>query len=169
MSQVIGIPLLKGNSNVLVAAALGGTFGIANWFTGQAVGISGLFGGVQPVVVALDDPDSVGFYGFICEINRDSGRATIVRAAESVALPSDGTISDTGQVLVDPATGLISDTGTIEVAGTIIDDGSGSLTAKDGKTGNLVADPVLINLSVSPIFVAAPLTAAKSKLTSDKG
>jgi hypothetical protein len=162
MAHVIGIPLLKGNSNVLVTGGLNESVPVADWFAGQAVGFTGLFGGVKPVLVALDDVNSKGFYGFLCEINRCAGTASVVRATESVPLPSDGTVVGNGPALVDPATGLISATGSVAIAGTIQDDGAGSLAAFDGQTGIAVENPVLINLSVSPVFpVAPPLATAK--------
>jgi hypothetical protein len=168
MSHVIGIPLLKGNSHVIVSCQMrDGLLGVGSSLSGTAVAFKGT-NSVEHEVTTMSDPTAVGFFGFITEVNQCSTKCTVVRATESVCLPSDGTAFGTGdQVLVDPATGLISTAGTVEVAGTILHDGQGSLTAKNGQTGDDVANPVIINLSVSPIFpvVVAAATAKKSKLT----
>lgn len=149
MAHVIGIPLIKGNSNVVLSGHLRGGLKDTG-FEGQAVGFTGV-NSVEPNLVPLDDVDSKGFYGFIFDINKCSHKASVLRCAESVALPSDGSMAGTGgaQVLIDPATGLISSTGTIPIGGYVINDGAGTLAAVSGKDGTAVADPVLISLHIA--------------------
>lgn len=113
MPNVIGIPRTKGNSESLIGVKLYKQAATAwnGYFEGQAV-----FGGneeettVHPTFGDQGLDATGNLIGFICDINRKAGTASLIRAAEDVALPAvagHGLVGGTN-VKIDLATGKIA-------------------------------------------------------------
>lgn len=149
MAHVIGLPLHRGNSDIYRVVKLHKVAeGFTDYFEGQAV-----FGGISTDKDAKAYPtfgaetgDGV-LFGFILDINRKAGTATLCRAAESVVLPSTSEVGLAGgdSVSIDLATGKIG-TGAIGERLTNAVVVSTDVTAVDGKTGKAVAPCVMIRL-----------------------
>lgn len=140
MAHVIGLPLQRGNSEVYRPVKLHNDGqGFVTYFEGQAV-----YGGesadkdtkVYPTFGA-EQGDGV-LFGFILDINRKSGTATLCRAVEDVALPvlSAG-LSSGDSVSIDLATGKIGTGAPGERLINAVCVGTG-VNGVEGKTGKAV-------------------------------
>lgn len=148
MPNVIGLPIHRGNSDSYRAVKLHKVAeGFTDYYEGQAV-----FGGmtadkdakVYPTFGA-ETGDGV-LFGFICDINRKAGTATLARAAETVVLPCKGPGLAAGEsVSVDLTTGKIG-TGAAGERLTNATVVSIDVTGVDGKTGAAVAPCVMIRM-----------------------
>lgn len=149
MPHVIGLPLYRNNSDIYRPVKLHKVAeGFTDYFEGQAV-----FGGISADKDAKAYPtfgaqqgDGV-LFGFILDINRKAGTATLCRAAESVVLPAtaEAGISAGDSVSIDLATGRIG-TGAIGERLTNAVVVSTDVSAVDGKTGKAVTPCVMIRL-----------------------
>jgi hypothetical protein len=154
MSHVLGIPLIKGNSNVQMGCKLGAVGQSDGVGEGLACGIIG--GDIEPII---SDLDQGGFYGIAFDRNDCARVATVVRSAELVLVQTDGTSPANGTKALFNAAGQVSATGTWTINGMIR---SELMPGINGKTGETVADCVLISInSVEFDGGAPPLAAAK--------
>jgi hypothetical protein len=121
MGRVIGIPLTKGNSEVIVAVEIQKA-DIAATVEGQAVFLVDGSPVSAELVVAKERIAGSTFYGFVFDINLCTGYASCIRSAESVYLPStDGAAFSTGdQVTINPTTGLIEAGASVLTNGVVI-------------------------------------------------
>lgn len=128
MARVIGIPLIKGNSNVVVSAEV--VAGIDVSFEGCAVYHTGNTRNAVSFIAA-----DGAFFGWAIDINKCASTCTVIRSTEGSYLPTNGlSVVSPGEVVkVDPATGLIAGSGSIITNARFVD---GGLTeGLDGKTG----------------------------------
>lgn len=147
MGHVIGIPLYKGNSeNIRSVKLYSPNADFSGYFEGQAV-----FGGFSVDGDAMAFPtfgaaggDDDRLMGFIMDINRKAGTASLVRAAEAVVLPGSAAKPEPGDAIsIDMATGKIGS----GAVGERLTNGvcvSNTATGLDGKTGKTVSDCVMI-------------------------
>lgn len=161
MANVIGVPRTKGNSESLIGVKLYKQSGTAwgGYFEGQAV-----FGGDEEETTVHptfgEQGDATGnLIGWICDINKNAGTATLIRAAEDVALPAvAGHALVPGQnVKIDLATGKIAaaaDAAARYTNGYVV---SANGDAVDGKTGQPVANCVRVRFgALEDLGVDAP-------------
>ena len=144
MPRVIGIPLSKGNGEEVVSVQIIDT-DIDAMFEGRAVAMVNGTPVSGEKVVGVDL--TTGFYGFIMDINKCSGTASVVRSANGVYLPSNGGtgFASGDAVTIDESTGLIDPSGGLITNGVI--DLAGATEGLDGKTGEKVTDCVSIRIS----------------------
>lgn len=161
MSNVIGIPLQKGNNQVVIVVEITAANDIALFQEGQAVALRN--GGIKPVVSLLsDDPENM--HGFIFDINRQSRQCSLVRNAELVCLPSAdaGALSEGDALKVNVATGLIDAAGTLVCDGRIMASGATSTAPNvttagvNGKTGEKVDNCVFVQYGGGAAVIPAP-------------
>lgn len=149
MANVIGVPRSKGNSESMIGVKLykQADTAWAGYFEGQAV-----FGGdeeettVHPTFGDQGLGATGNLIGWIFDINRKAGTATLIRAAEDVALPAvAGHALEAGvNVKIDLATGKIAaaaDAAARYTNGYVV---SPNGDAVDGKTGAAVANCVRV-------------------------
>lgn len=156
MAHVIGLPLHRGNSEIYTTAKLDGD--ASSYFEGQVVGL------ISDGVVGL--PAAGKCYGFICDINKVSGYATVVRAADGVMLPVEGAITVGAPVAIDLTTKKVcaSAAGKIATNATFV---GPVAMAYDGKTGALVScAKVAFGLFEDQGAVAATMAASAQSKTS---
>jgi hypothetical protein len=155
MSHVIGIPLIKGNSNVVVGCGIQAD--VDNGLVKEGYAISFQGGEVEPQVA---DYAQGRFYGWAMDVNRCSNKLSVVRQAELVLVRSDGTAPPIGEPILLEATGLVSSTGTFLINGRIR---SGLQVGIDGKTGLEIQGCVLIDFGLgNNVDPAPPLALAKT-------
>lgn len=148
MAHVIGIPLYKGNSESIRSVKLySPNADFSAYFEGQAV-----FGGFSadgdamafPTFGAVGAGDDDRILGFIMDINRKSGVASLVRAAEAVVLPGSDAKPEPGDsISIDLNTGKIGS----GAVGERLTNGvcvSNNVSGVDGKTGKAVDDCLMI-------------------------
>lgn len=142
MANVIGLPMYRGNSEVYrpvrLAFITAGSAGFSGYFEGQAVnGSDGSDSKEETVYPTFGAQIGSGkVLGFICDINRKAGTATVIRATEGVVLPcADATLVAGDPVTIDKATGKIGNgtVGEVLTNGEVVRDGV--VPAVDGKTG----------------------------------
>ena len=139
MSHVLGIPLLKGNSQVIIACALHST-STSVVAVSEGVFVAKAGGTIEPIVVNLALGKS---FGIAMDINECSGKLSVVREAELILVRTDGTVPAIGEKIKLNDIGLVSTTGTHSADGEIV---SAKMTGINGKTGLEVADCVLVTL-----------------------
>lgn len=126
MAHVIGLHLIKGNSNVSHGVKLkaGQTFK-----EGEAVAIESF----EPIVVAKLTASNK-FGGYLCDINKDAGTANLVVASAALALPAGAGWTMGELVSISLTTGLIGtgDVGERGTNGVIVDSGVAVIDAKTG-------------------------------------
>jgi hypothetical protein len=154
MSHVIGIPLIKGNSNVVVGSGIDQAVDHGLVKEGYAVSFQG--GTIEPQVA---DYAQGRFYGFAMDINACSQKLSVVRQAELVLVRSDGTVPPIGEPILLGATGLVSSTGTFVINGRIR---SEMQVGIDGKTGEEIQGCVLIDFGLGNNVDPAPVALAKT-------
>jgi hypothetical protein len=132
MSRVIGIPLTKGNSDVIVAVKIEDA-DLATMVEGQACWLQD-GSPVSAELVVSKAKGTGSFYGFIFDINLCTGYASCIRSAESVYLPStDGELLVAGgQVAVNETTGLIEAGGATLTNGVVLLAGVTQLVNRKG-------------------------------------
>lgn len=148
MADVIGAPRTKGNSESLIGVKLYKQSGTAwaGYFEGQAV-----FGGREEETTVHptfgDQGEATGnLIGWIYDINKNAGTATLIRAGEDVTLPaaaSHGLVAG-DNVSVDLTTGKIAaatDTAARLTNAYVVNPSNGAV---DGKTGLAVANCVRV-------------------------
>lgn len=139
MAHVIGLHLIKGNSNVSHGVKLkaGQTFK-----EGEAVAIESF----DPIVVAKLVAGNK-FGGYLCDICKDSGIANLVVASAALPLPAGSGWAVGDAVSVSLTTGMIG-TGAVGERGTngIVVDASTKVI--DGKTG-IESDGVVIRFGMA--------------------
>lgn len=148
MANVIGIPRVKGNSESMRGVKLfrDPSTAYSAYFEGQAVfGSEAAEDTVYPTFGA--NQGSGNLIGFICDINRANGFATLVRAGEDVVLPA---VANHGLVAGDNVT-IDLTTGKIDSASALTPRYTNGfvsrvqgLDGRDGKTGAAVADCVMV-------------------------
>jgi hypothetical protein len=131
MARVIGVPLSKGNEEVVIAVEILEA-DLADMFEGRAVAVVDGSPVSGELVVGKDL--TTGFYGFIFDINPCSRMASVVRSAGSVYLPQGATGFALGDaVTVDAATGLVDPLGLVVTNGEVVLPDVTNIV--DGKTG----------------------------------
>lgn len=160
MSNVLGIPLIKGNSHAILSAK----FSAANPVdkVKEGVFISKVGGTIEAEIANVGEG---ALYGLALDINPNSKRLSIVRSCELVLARTDGTAPALGQPVLINADGLVSATGTTAINGEIM----GALeVGKDGKTGLDIEDCILISMNTLIAESPATVAAATAKTTSKK-
>ena len=157
MGRVIGIPLSKGNSEVVVAVRIVDG-DIETMVEGQAVALKDgtPVSGEKIVTSTFGGPGNNAFYGFIMDINRCTGFASCVLSASPVYLPAvDGSAFAAGDaVTIDPVSGLIDAEGTIVTNGVVeLADVTNMI---NGKTGEIVSSGVSIRITGARDVTPAP-------------
>lgn len=142
MANVIGLPMYRGNSEVYRAVRLAfitaDSAGFSGYFEGQAVnGSDGSDSKEETVYPTFGAQTGSGkVIGFLVDINKKAGTATLIRATEGVVLPcEDATLVAGDPVTINKTTGKIGNGGVGEVLtnGEVVRDGI--VPAVDGKTG----------------------------------
>lgn len=128
MAHVIGLPLSRGNSDIYKAVKLDGD--LSAYFEGQAVSWSGL----ETVTNAATAGKVVGF---VIDINRKSGFATLVQAANDVMLPVTGSVTAGTAMAIDPTSKKVCAPGAGKIGTNGMITGPAAM-AYDGKSGALV-------------------------------
>jgi hypothetical protein len=137
MARVIGIPLSKGNEDVVIAVEILEA-DLPDMFEGRAVAVVDGSPVSGELVVGKDLTS--GFYGFIMDINPCSRMASVVRSAGSVYLPQgDNLLASGDAVTVDAATGLISSVGAVVTNGVVVQPNVTEIV--NGKTGEKLPAP----------------------------
>ena len=146
MPRVIGIPLIKGNSDSIVSVQINDT-SIEAAQEGQACFLVDGAPVSGELHVSTDSGDG-SFYGWIMDINKCSKMASCVRSAESVYLPQKATGFAIGDaVTIDAATGLLDPAGAIVTNGVVV---MPDVTeGVDGHTGVKRGDPYCSCIRVS--------------------
>lgn len=142
MANVIGLPMYRGNSEVYRAVRLAfitaGDAGYSGYFEGQAVNSSDGSDSKEETVYPTFGAQlgSGKVIGFLVDINKKAGTATLIRATEGVVLPcADSSLVAGDPVTINKTTGKIGNGGVGEVLtnGEVVRDGI--VPAVDGKTG----------------------------------
>lgn len=148
--NVVGIPLLKGNSHEVLSAKVPADR-IDEFFEGQAVSLQR--GGIEPKLRTLaEDPDN--FYGFIFDINRDTGFCSLLRKTELSCLPTadSSAFTEGDEVRVSTTSGLIDVAGDRIIDGMVVASGattsSEQVTTKgvNGRTGEEIPNCIFVQL-----------------------
>lgn len=153
MASVIANPIIKGNSHVVIACSLAVSSPTDKVIQGAFVARVGA-NPIEPVVANLSEGS---LYGLALEINQCSGKVTVVTAAESVLVRTDGTAPANGDKLLVNTDGLVSATGTYTLNGNIMSD----LVSGYDRDGNMVADCVWVNINSVEFTGGAPAAASK--------
>ena len=160
MAHVLGIPLIKGNSQAIVTANLSQTSASDTIIEGSFC--SKVAGDIEAEVANM----GVGsFYGIAMDINPCSQRLSVVREAECVLVRTDGTAPALGAQVLVGAAGLVSASGTISYNGEIM---SALQTGVDGKTGAEVENCVLVSINTVQAAAAVVAVAASTAKTTAK-
>lgn len=158
MPSVIGNPILKGNSHVVVSCSLAQSSPVDKVIQGAFVGRVGV-NPIEPVVANVTEGV---VYGLALELPKcNNTKLTVVTKAESVLALTDGTQPPNGSKLLINADGLVSATGTITINGVVMSDPVSGYN----RDGTLVPNCVWVSInSIEQAGGVAP-TAAKSALS----
>lgn len=163
MANVLGIPLIKGNSHAILSAQISSDFESTNVLEGRFCAKVG--GTIEAEIANIGQG---ALYGLAMDINPYSKRASVTRSCELVLVRTDGTVLPVGSPVLVNGDGFVSATGGTQINGEIM----GELeVGKDGKTGEDIADCVLISMNTllgSTPAVAATTTATATKTTAKK-
>jgi len=164
MSNVIGIPLIKGNNLEIIPAVLDKTVLEASTFEGTAAFHSTADAGtIEPGIVHGGNSLAGTFAGFMADINLKAHTVSILKKALLVAIPmKKGDSWNIGeQVQIHKSTGLVDKSGTIFIDARI----KGALImGVNGSTG--VEMPcVLIDLISTKTSATADPADAPTKVT----
>jgi hypothetical protein len=165
--NVLGIPLIKGNSNEVMGVKIDTAAGAFPMVEGMAgFWKTGSKRGIEPTLVSAQNPDSSGgFAGFIFDINKCAETASMLYEALLVSLPV--TAGDTWtageRITIDLATSLISKQGVTTNVDAYVD--TFPSAGVNGKTGEAV-EAVLVQILSNkqdfvPVVVAAAARASK--------
>ena len=158
MANVLGIPLIKGNSHAILSANLSAVKASDKIKEGTFCAKVG--GTIEAEVANIGEG---ALYGLALDINPYSKRLSVTRSCELVLVRTDGTAPALGSPVLVNVDGLVSATGTIQINGEVM----GELeTGKDGKAGEEVENCILISMNtlmgVTPVVAAATATAKAS-------
>ena len=161
MSNVIGMPIIKGSSHSVVVCEIHAD-DIGDLDEGMAVKQVG--GTTQKLVAKMNNKAKGKFCGFVFDICKLTRRASLLRSCQLVALPcaSRSVLNFGDPVKINADTGLIDSLGTVIISASI-EVSDSNFIGISGKTGEQVKGLECVGISLCSISSSSIETNIESK------